>query len=431
MMHHSPSTCRAATAGIVAALCMASAAHADIVISSGATSNVSCTSGVCTPSAPDAVLNVGDLETLLASGNVKLAAAGEPVDVDIDAPLSWVSTNTLTLDSYHAINVQQPVAITGGGGLALITNDGGTGGEFAFLPGANVAFLNGAGSLAIDGNAYTLVTDIATLASDIAANPGGAYALAGNYNAAPDGTYGNAPITPWFTGSFQGLGNVISNLSIASSAKKADLALFTTIGADGSISNLVLQNISVTATGPYSGSGGLAIDNEGAVFGVHVSGLVSATGSAGGLTGGNIGNISHSSATGIVSATRLAGGLVGSNDIGASIDQCFSTASIDLHKTPPGGSLVGGLVGESGAASITNSYAAGPVSGGRKAFVGGFLGEAQDTTISSSYASGAVKGGIGAAVGGIFRVRRPRRDTYACVLGQDDVRIRRGRGPWW
>src|ERR1700722_19032188 len=114
---------------IVAAAALSSAARADIVISSAATSNVTCSSGVCTPTSSTAVLNVNDLETLLASGNVKLAAAGEPEDVDIDAPLSWVSTNTLTLDSYHSINVQQPVAITGGGVLALITNDGGTGGE--------------------------------------------------------------------------------------------------------------------------------------------------------------------------------------------------------------------------------------------------------------------------------------------------------------
>ena len=65
--------------------------------------------------------------------------------------------------------------VNGGGGLSILTNHGGTGGQFAFLPGADVAFLNASGSLTINGDAYTLTASIATLASDIAANPGGAY----------------------------------------------------------------------------------------------------------------------------------------------------------------------------------------------------------------------------------------------------------------
>src|ERR1700733_3072872 len=204
--------------GALAAMVAASAANAAVTISTAATSNMSCVSGVCTPTAADAVLNVGDLTSMLASGNVRLAAAGEPVDVDIAAPLSWVSTNTLTLDSYHSINVQQPVAITGGGGLAIITNDGGTDGEFAFAPATNVAIWSPSSSLTINGTAYTLVDDIATLASDVTANPSGSYALAGNYNAAPDGTYSKSPVSTNFAGSFQGLGNTISNLTISNGA---------------------------------------------------------------------------------------------------------------------------------------------------------------------------------------------------------------------
>jgi hypothetical protein len=61
---------RAALGGIVAAVCLAPAAHATVTISSAATSNMSCTSGVCSPTAANAVLNVGDLTTMLASGNV-------------------------------------------------------------------------------------------------------------------------------------------------------------------------------------------------------------------------------------------------------------------------------------------------------------------------------------------------------------------------
>ena len=391
---------RAAIAGVSAALCMAPAAHAAVTISTAATSNMSCVSGVCTPTAADAVLNVGDLESMLASGNVKLAAASEPVDVDVAASLSWVSTNTLTLDSYHAINVQQPVAVNGGGGLALITNDGGTGGQFAFLPGANVAFLNGAGSLTINGTAYRLVTDIATLASDIAANPSGSYALAGNYNAAPDGTYGDAPITTRYTGSFQGLGNTIFNLSIASGVKGANLGLFATIGLGANVADLTLQNAAVTDTGPRPGSivGGLAAINEGTVFGVHVSGKISGVATSGGLIGANAGSLSFSSASGTVIGTRNVGGLTG-NTIAALIDQCFADASASGSGH---GLFIGGLIGYNDTATITNSYATGTVNGEKKARVGGLIGDSQAATVSASYAAGAVKGKSGSEVGGFL-----------------------------
>ena len=45
-------------------------ASADVTISAAATQNMTCTAGVCAPTASDAVLNVTDLENMLASGNV-------------------------------------------------------------------------------------------------------------------------------------------------------------------------------------------------------------------------------------------------------------------------------------------------------------------------------------------------------------------------
>ena len=38
---------------------------------------MSCSAGVCAPTATDAVLNVTDLENLLASGNVSVVATNE------------------------------------------------------------------------------------------------------------------------------------------------------------------------------------------------------------------------------------------------------------------------------------------------------------------------------------------------------------------
>jgi hypothetical protein len=58
---------------------MATAAHAAIAISSAPTQNMSCSNGVCAPTAKSAVLNVGDLETDLGAGNVTVTTTGAPV----------------------------------------------------------------------------------------------------------------------------------------------------------------------------------------------------------------------------------------------------------------------------------------------------------------------------------------------------------------
>jgi hypothetical protein len=48
----------------------AQASTSALLISSGATTDVTCLNGTCKATASDAVLNVGELQTLLANGNV-------------------------------------------------------------------------------------------------------------------------------------------------------------------------------------------------------------------------------------------------------------------------------------------------------------------------------------------------------------------------
>jgi hypothetical protein len=389
---------------IMAFLAASSSVQADVVISTGATSNVICASGICTPTSANAVLNVGDLQTLLASGNVKLAAAGEPVDVDITAPLSWVSTNTLTLDSYHSINVQQAVAITGGGGLAVITNDGGSGGVFSFAPASNVAIWSLSSSLTINGIAYTLVDDIATLASDVAANPGGSYALAGNYNAAPDGTYPAAPVNTTFAGNFQGLGNTISNLTIENKERNARVGLFSATTSNATISNIVLLNIAISESTNGALVGSVVGESGGALFGDHAGGAISGLqGSAiGGLVGDNEGTIlnsSSSTSTMSLSGTSI-GGLVGLNN-GGTINGCFASGGTSAKKDHV---TAGGLVGEVIDGNISNSYATGSVLDKGDSGIGGLVGFFQNTAISTSYSTGAVTGNSSGDVGGFIGV---------------------------
>lgn len=119
------------SAGAAILVFAAAGARADVTISTAATSNMSCSNGICSPTASDAVLNVTNLENLLASGNVEVTTTGSGVQADgikIKAALTWASTSTLALDAYDSISTFQPVSVTGAGGLPLTTDDGGSNG---------------------------------------------------------------------------------------------------------------------------------------------------------------------------------------------------------------------------------------------------------------------------------------------------------------
>lgn len=255
-----------------------SAAFAAVVISSQATQNMSCSGGVCAPTAKSAILNVGDLENLLASENVDVTTTGSGVqaqDIRIVNALAWSEKNTLELDAYHAIAVQQSVSVMGSGGLTIVTNDGGSGGTFSFATKGNITFENLASPLAINGVSFTLVNSLPSLASSVAANPGGAFALANSYDASQDGTYSQSPIAQALDGTIEGLGNAISNLSIVVAQGLPQAAMIDTVDTSGSIENLRLANVRVKAAGTNTYLAGLVVANEGYLFGDSVTGTVS------------------------------------------------------------------------------------------------------------------------------------------------------------
>jgi hypothetical protein len=65
---------------LVSALCLLAApSAANVIISDAATAKMTCAGGVCSPTATDAVLNVQDLEALLASGNATVTTTGAGV----------------------------------------------------------------------------------------------------------------------------------------------------------------------------------------------------------------------------------------------------------------------------------------------------------------------------------------------------------------
>ncbi|HEX4078445.1 MAG TPA: hypothetical protein VHX61_06185, partial [Rhizomicrobium sp.] len=146
--------------------CGAVPAQADVVVSSAATQDMSCSNGVCAPTATDAVLNVSDLETMLASGNVEVTTTGsgkvQANNIDVDAALSWSTANMLSLDAFNAITVNRKISVAGLGGLTLNTPNNTL---LSFEKKGHVVFQNLSSLLTIGGTAYTLVGDIKSLAS--------------------------------------------------------------------------------------------------------------------------------------------------------------------------------------------------------------------------------------------------------------------------
>ncbi len=373
-------------------------ASADVVISSNATANMSCAAGVCAPSAAHAVLNVSDLQSLLASGNLEVTTTGsvQAKDIRVADAFSWASNSTLTLDAHRSIAIGKAVTVSGQGGMVLTTNDGGSGGALSFGPKGNITFWNLASSLTIDGAAYTLVGDVATLASDISSDASGNFALAADYNAKSDGTYRTPPIATAYSGTFEGLGHKISRLKI-NDAVNSNVGFFAEIASDGIVRDIGLTTAAVLdkSTG-YVGI--LAGTNFGTLSKTHSSGSVWSktlgVDGVGGLIGYNVGTVALSHSSAVTSGGVFGGGLVGDNN--GQISESYASGSVS---TGVRGSSVGGLVGFNGSGSIINCFATGSATGVNRSTAGGFIGDNRGS-VDSSYSTGVPSGTRKSYVGG-------------------------------
>jgi hypothetical protein len=405
---------------IVAALSLscATGAHAAVTISMAATSNMDCVSGVCTPTAKDAILNVNDLTTMLANGNVEVNTGSGKLakkieDIVISDGFSWASSNSLTLDAYRSIVVDKAVSDAGSGAVALTTDDGGSLGTLSFGPKGSLSFLSPSNSLTIDGNAYTLANSVSALAADIAANASGNYALSASYNAKQDGTYHIAPVATTFEGNFNGLGNTISHLSIHGMSDGLNLGLFAEIGTTGTVDSIRVTNAAIVGKA-NSFAGALAGLSYGTIFDSFAEGSASGyagkdVGRFGGLVGSNRGTLDLTGASVAIdvrgksqAATAYLGGLVAEN-LGT-IEQSYATGAVTASSGVTAGPTAGGLVGfsaESGPLEgiIDNCYATGAASVGKDGYVGGLV-SVNGFTITNSYSAGAPVGGAGSYIGG-------------------------------
>ncbi|HEY5046480.1 MAG TPA: hypothetical protein VII49_00480 [Rhizomicrobium sp.] len=416
----------------VALVFAAGGARADVAISSAQTQNMSCSGGVCSPTAKNAVLSVTDLTNLLASGNVTVTTTGSGVqanNIDVNTAFGWAGASALTLDAYQSLNINGAISVTGPSGLSLATNDGGSGGTFSITRKGSIVFQNLSSQLTVNGSPYMLVNSVSSMAAAIAANPAGDFALAGPYDASGDGTYAAPPIQALPTGTVDGLGNAISNLLIDNTSSSTGLGLFYMNG--GTIQHLgVLRVNFVGSSEGRDVAGALVVFNEAHLFQDFVTGKINMRESdsvVGGLAGVNgAANISIDQSfadiriDGSKATSLLAGGLAAQNGEGT-ISNSFSTGSVTVGKSGIAGGLVGYDASSAGpTTTIANCYAKGAVTGGEQSMIGGFIGqeiraEKFKALTETSYSTGAVAGGTSSLVGGFVGSSQPAGFLYQNV----------------
>jgi len=155
-----------------------------------------------------------------------------------------------------------------------------------------------------------------------------------------------------FSGTLDGQGHVIRNLTIANS-KTYGTGLIAVL--QGTVRNLRLVNVHIS--GPYD-VGGIAGDEIG-------------------------GTIQTSSVTGIIAATRANGDSVGGVAgyvTNSTIGNSFSTAQVTI----PTNTWAGGIAGYNIGGLIEDSYSTGRIRGAKGAVLGGFLGR-EDGPVTGSF----------------------------------------------
>ena len=396
---------------IVVGLAGQTAAWASVKISKKPTQNMSCSGGVCSPTAKKAVLNVNDLAQLLAGGNATIKSGQLAQDIEIDAALSWTSTNRLTLDAYGSITFNKPVKLLGAGALTIATNDGGTGGDFRFVGRGHAKFSDVHSALTINGQRYQLFKSFKAFRREFRHGAGTRkfYAQAGNWDMSGS-IYSASPIDIAFEGAFEGLGNAISHMTIhePSEDRSTALGFFGGVSLTGVVRDITLTDVDVAGMGSVlRGAGALAGGSAGVVSNARVTGQVSSTVTGvevGGLLGTNGGMVSDSSANIAVSGNTetLSGGLVGHNlsldGYPAIVQDSYASGTVS------GGSAIGGLIGKMEGGNVSNSYSSATVTGSEGASAGGLIGAFAPgysaPRLSASYSTGIVS--EGAFVGGLI-----------------------------
>ncbi len=143
-----------------------------------------------------------------------------------------------------------------------------------------------------------------------------------------------------FTGSFDGDGHVISNLTYVTTSAYYDIGVFGRI-AGATIKNLGARNVTISSNGDWIG-GLVGRSDNGTVVNCFTSGSVTGQYGAGGLVGSNQGwiiNCYSGCSTTTTDTISKAAGLAATND--GSIANCYATGLVKGKNTVLSGGLVG------------------------------------------------------------------------------------------
>jgi len=440
----------------------------DVTIESngGTDSNASYSGGIYSPTtgASSSIIDVGNLETDLSSSNVNVTTTSTGSgngDIAVNSPITWSSSNTLTLTATRNIYINSDITATNGGltlsavnGAQSITGgtigSGTIGGTVNTLT-ANINVANftlsqgqwfqSATSLptfsvsnnfqvtsgsTYNGNFAAQFTRINTSSgngiTDVFGLQGVAtgplnknYVLSNNIDATVTSNWNSGkgffsigtgdfptPANP-YTGTFNGAGFTINNLFMNNNINNE--------GLFGYAQGATISNVGVTNATVKGSTGGLGIlvgfNDGGTVSHSYTTGSAGSAGDSGnvygGLVGSNNGDINNSYSTASVqTSNNYIGGLVGinGNNGNGTIETSFSTGAVTGN-----GSFqsVGGLVGAmNNTSSITDSYSTSPVTANSDFAVGGLVGNVIVTasTVATSYSTGYVTGN--SQVGGLI-----------------------------
>ena len=161
----------------------------------------------------------------------------------------------------------------------------------------------------------------------------------GESNWTPVGNYDNQ-----YTGTFDGNGHTITGLTVTGSYKYA--GLFGDIDENGTVKNVVLEDVQITSDNSSGSVGGVAGDSWGTIENCSVSGSVSGTTFAGGVVGSQWGgSITGCNSSATVKGETYVGGIAGETNSGASLTGCYATGDVTVENDGTNNSHAGGVVG--------------------------------------------------------------------------------------
>jgi hypothetical protein len=207
------------------------------------------------------------------------------------------------------------------------------------------------------------------------------------------------PIGGWLdglSGSYDGNGYMIENLTIDYEGYSMYQSLFQELESGGLIENVILKNVDITGNSMVGAL--VAYQRSGEIRNCSVEGTVRAKNNVGGLVAQSEGLIFGSFSEGLLQAIEINGnnyyfgGLVGRTAGSSEIYNSYSTSEVS------GDNTVGGLVGNAWGNSINNCYSTGKVSGIDN--LGGLIGKKSDTMdVNYSYWDTETSG-LGTSAGG-------------------------------